>query len=283
MTIEEELRFFSRNAAKLSRLVGRFEGDTDLFEKMAEDRTIDGAQVLLLNNLRSAIETHKEYDYQGLKGRLLEVFNNENLFSFTDSGVKIRDNARKIAGSEASLDAGIEGARRQLGIGGKLTPQQALEFWKQRIYRPAREGLTIPRRFKKNKAGGGKGGREKTVFDYVGYATMKYATTIAARLAQWGDLAPYWIWLDKGATGGYPEGGGTNFIFKTEAGATNLYRNNLEVVTREFTDALTNEVSAFLKNSQGYEPGQFLSEIEFRGRRFRLGVTPTGELSVRGL
>lgn len=281
MTIEDELKFISRNAAKLARKVGEFEGRTSLLQELAAERTLDAAHVLLINNLRAAIASHKEYDWGPLRDRLLDVFNNPAMISFTKSGVKIRNNARRIAGGEALLAAGIEGARRELGLG-RLTPAQALEFWTQRIYRPAREGLLIPRRFKKSKKGSGKGGKGKSVFDYVGYATMKYSTTIAARLSNWGTQAPYWIWLDTGSEG-YPGGGGTYFIEKTEAGATTLYRYNLEVVAREFTDALNNEVSAFLARPQAYEPGQFLSEVEFRGRRFRLGVTPTGELSVRRL
>jgi hypothetical protein len=274
MALPQELRFMARNAAKLARKVGTFEGRTTLLQEMAAERTVDAAHTLLMSNLRSAIASHKEYDWGPLRDRLVEVFSNPEMISFSRNGVHIRRNARRIAGGESLLAAGIEGARRDLGLG-RLDPGKALEFWTHRIYRPAREGLQIPRRFKKNIRG-----RTKTVFDYVGYATLKYSTTMEARLSNWGTQAPYWIWLDKGS-GGYPGSGGTEFIAKTEAGATNLYRSNLEVVAREFTDALTNEVSAFLRNPQAYEPGQFLGQVEFRGRRFRLSVTPTGELSVR--
>ena len=199
------------------------------------------------------------------------------MITFTRDGLKLERNVMKFAGGLSQLLAGIEGARRELGIGGRLSPEKALEFWTQRIYRPAREGLLIPRRFKKNIRG-----RNKTAFDYVGYATMKYNTTIEARLTSWGSQAPYWIWLDKGG-GGYPPGKPTGFIFKSQERINSLFRANIEAVAREFSDAISNEISSFLRNPQSYEPGQFIDEVVFEGRRFRVGVSPTGEISIRSI
>jgi hypothetical protein len=191
--------------------------------------------------------------------------------------VNFRLGATLHAGSTATLIEGIHTARAELGLG-RLTPEQALEFWTHRIYRPAREGLVRPTRFKKN-IGRGKQ-QPGTRFDYVGYAKKTYRKTIKARIQTWGALAPYWIWLDKG-TSGYPKKGGTNFIMKAEAEATTLYKQELINFIEAFATAINKEIRDFLLNPQGYEPGTHLGFLETARGNYRISVTPTGQLGIR--
>jgi hypothetical protein len=278
LDVSQYLQFTSRNAAKLARKLGDFEGNPEFLASTAADIIYDRARGVLMSRLESAIsQAPAEFQYPAMAEQLIHVFSDPDMLTFTRNGVQLERNAKRIAGNDAHLRAGITAAREELNLG-KLPPDAALRFWRERIYRPARQGLQRPRSFKKN-VGRGKQ-KPGAPFDYVGYATTAYAKTINERLKSWGDLAPYWIWLDKGS-GGYPPSNGTNFITHAKAEINALYQNALVEVAEEFSVTINAEVTAFLLNPDTYEPGQFLAEFEFAGARFKLGVTPGGDLSIR--
>ncbi len=270
-----DLKFMQRNSAKLARMLGDVEITPQLIAAIAGERIREKALETVMEHLRDAIQRSKEFSYQPLHRHLLSVFDNPALIRFTREGIQLRRQALLVAGNEGALMDGIEMARAELGVG-LLSPERALEFWRERIYRPAREGLTRPRRFKKNVGVGG----QASAFDYVGYAKRKYSLTIRKRIQSWGALAPYWIWLDKGSSG-YPPGGGTNFIASATRKINEMFKTEIGKVGAEYAEAITNEVRAFLQSPEGYEPGQFLGTVTVGEKSFRLSVTPTGELGIR--
>ncbi len=272
--LQTDLKFISRNSAKLARFIADVRINPDAAAAIAAERVRARSLKILMKHLRSAIRQNNEFNYPDLRRHLISVFNTPEIIVFTRIGVQLRRQVTRIAGNRGALMDGIEMARSSLGLG-KLTSGQALEFWRERIYRPAREGLIRPRRFKKNVRGGQSG-----AFDYVGYGKRKYSLTIKARVQSWGALAPYWIWLDKGSEG-YPSGNGTNFIDRAEEEINRLYRNEIQLVGTRYADSISREVTAFLQSPDNYEPGQFLGEITAGDRTFRLEVTPTGELGIR--
>lgn len=279
-----DLQFLTRNAAKLSRKLGEFSGNVSVLRTIVYTSVIDEIMIILRNELDAAIIRSREYDISPFRERLESAFSNPALVKIERDKVNIEDQALRLVGNWAELGAGIDAARDSLGLG-FLTPQDAALFWKERIYRPAREGLKIPRWFKKNlgfyktaKKG------ERIPFDYRRYALEKYSKTIAARQAFWGAKAPYWLWLEYGnggeASGAYPPVEGTHFVRTAEIQAKILIRESITEIISDFTDAISNEVEAFLKNPQNYQPGQELDRFVLRGTEFRIGVSPGGELSI---
>ena len=276
-----ELRAMSKNASKLVRKLS--DAETVVGGRSAEIEAIVGEEIredvrrILLKHLRRALTINAEFNFPLLRRQLIRAFSNDEIMTLTGDKIDLRLGATIHAGSNATLMEGIHTARAELGVG-VLSPEQALEFWTHRIYRPAREGLVRPTRFKKNIGRGKQQPKQK--FDYVGYAKKAYRRTILARIQSWGALAPYWIWLDKG-TGGYPKKGGTNFIMKAEAEATALYRKRLIDFIEQFGAAITKEIRDFLLNPQGYAPGTHLGFLETARGNYRISVTATGQLGIR--
>lgn len=279
----KDLRFMSRNAAKLSRKLGEFIGTADRFLGIAVERLDGQDQSILLEELNSAITQSVEYDWPEYRAQLMSVFLNPEMIQYSESGVDIFHPAMLLAGTPGDLLQGISAARAALGVG-KLTRQQAALFWRERIYRPAREGLKRPQFFKKN-VGFYKGAKkgERIPFDYASYGIMKYRATVATRLDAWGDKAPFWLWLNYGNTGegAYPPVRPTLFVERAESRINSLLEIEMIKLADEFSDAINTEVEMFLQNPQNYQPGTELSRFEAMGREYSLGVTPGGELSVR--
>lgn len=277
---QSDLTSISKNSAKLARKLSEFEGSTTLFAGMVANEIMDDAYTILLGNLSAAIAESKEYTLPELSGKLIEVFSRPGIITITKDKVDIFGGAIRIAGDWGDLWMGVNAARAALGVGQKLSKNRALAFWRERIYRPAREGLKRPRLFKKNVGVS----TQKSAFDYSSYGIMKYGSTLDVRLSFWGSKAPYWLWLNFGnaQTGaGYPVVRPTHFIGAAEIEIDALYRQEILRLTEEFTNAVSAEVEAFLENPQAYKPGQELAKFEAAAGTFRLGVTPTGQLGVR--
>lgn len=276
-----DLRAMSKNASKLVRKLSEAElitgGKSAEIEAIVGEEIRDDVRKILLKHLRRALSMNEEFNFPLLRKQLIRAFSNNDIMTLTGDRIDLRLGATLHAGSSATLIEGIQTARAELGVG-VLSPKQALEFWTHRIYRPAREGIVRPTRFKKNVGRGRQ--QPKQRFDYVGYAKKAYRRTIQARIQSWGALAPYWIWLDKG-TEGYPKKGGTNFIMKAEAEATALYKQSLINFIEQFGLAITKEIRDFLLNPQGYEPGTHLGFLETARGNYKISVTATGQLGIR--
>ncbi len=284
----KDLTFLSRNAAKLAKKLGEFEGNAEMLRGIVAGRISGEASGILVEELRKAIITSKEYNDPIFAGQLEMVFSNPAMIRITRAGASIMPQAMILAGTWGELQYGIESAKAVLGLG-RLGRAKALEFWKHRIYRPARENLKIPQRFKKSKGfyKGAKRGERKP-FDYQRYGMEKYSMTLETRKSYWGDKAPYWLWLNfgnegRGGGGGkaYPPVKPTNFIAHAERRITSLMEQRIIEITQEFTDAISREVEGFLRNPQAYQPGHELDRFRLGGAEFTIGVTPTREVGVR--
>jgi hypothetical protein len=278
-----DIQFLGRNAAKLARKLGEFAGDTTMFLSMAASNLEGHDSEILLSNLADAIFESGEYNDPAFVDMLMSVFSDPAMIIYTRTGVDIKNPAMLIAGNWGDLWQGIHAARAELGLG-MLDREKAALFWKERIYRPAREGLVRPAFFKKN-TGYYKGAKrgEKIAYDYSAYGIMKYRATIEARMAAWGGKAPYWLWLNYGNAGGgeYPTVKPTEFVEKSEVQINILLEAEMLDLINEFTDAVNDEVENFLTHPRSYEPGSELARFEFAEAQFVLGVSPTGELSIR--
>lgn len=295
--IAASLRRTSQNAAKLvSRLnLYEYEVAKGILAGRAADLILDEALKILIEELIKAIESgSREFDYPGLREGLITAFSHPAILLFEPDRVKVL--ANEVAGDSGDLGLGIAAARSELGLG-YLSPDKAAEFWEHRIYRPAREGLKRPQRFKKNLSyyksktvrnkESGKSEKRKP-FDYQAYGLEKYKRTVEARLKAWSNKAPYWIWLNYGNHGGeggapYPETGPTHFVEKAEQRIMAIFETAMIEITQELADAITAEVQDFLTNPDNYQPGQHLATVETSAGKFNIGVTRGGRVGVRSI
>lgn len=295
--LSTSLRLTSQNAAKLVSRLTQYEYNIakGVLAGNAADLVLDEALQILLEELLKAIEIgSKEFNYPGLKDGLIKAFSNPAIIHFEPDRVKIL--ANEIAGDSGDLAMGIAAARAELGLG-YLSADKAAEFWEHRIYRPAREGLKRPRRFKKNLSyykdrvvRTGKPGRPKSrkPFDYQLYGLEKYKRTMEARLNAWANKAPYWIWLNYGNHAGeggkpYPQSGPTHFVEKAEQRILVIFEAAMVEVSQQLAEAITAEIQDFLLNPENYQPGQHLATIETSAGKFDIGVTRTGRVGVRSI
>lgn len=282
--LRSDLQKMSRSASKLVSKLGEFQGNVDMLRDRIASGIAEEGITILLDELNRALGQSPEYNFPLFRPHLIMVFSNPDMIKVDRTGARIMSQAHALAGSWPELKSGVAAAKSALGTG-QLNQAKALEFWKERIYRPAREGLQIPRRFKKNKGfyrGANKG--ERIPFDYQGYGANKYSKTIAVRQSYWGGKAPYWLWLNFGNTQegpAYPENEPTHFIEHAERRINQLLEQRTIEITSEFSDAVTREVQAFLTNPDAYQAGQELDRFMFQGTEFRVGVASGGELSVR--
>lgn len=285
--LSTDLQKMSRSASKLVSKLGEFAGNIDMLrDRIASGIAEEGVDILL-DELSKALNLTPEYDFPLFRPQLEMAFSNPDMIKVDKAGVRIMPQAHILAGSWSELKSGVKAAQEALASDERmqLTQAKALEFWTHRVYRPAREGLQLSRRFKKNKGfyrGAGRG--ERIPFDYQGYAANIYSKTIAVRQSFWGDKAPYWLWLNFGNTqegAAYPENAPTHFVEHAERRINQLLEQRTVEITREFSEAVTREVEAFLTNPDAYQAGQELDRFMFQGTEFRLGVGEGGELSVR--
>ena len=285
--LSTDFMLLSKNAAKLARTLGEFEGTPDAFAaKVLEDMQVEG-QAVIQGHITEALMLAKEYAIPEFEEPLRMAFAKPEILITSRAGIKI--NAKRVAGSWAELGAGIKAARLALGVTGRLSAKKASDFWRERIYRPAREGLQRPRIFKKlskwSYYKGYKGRRTQSTFDYRKYGIEKYYETIRTRLGMWHGKAPYWLWIEHGNHSGeggtpYPVGSPTNFVARAEVSLNRLYEQKILALMDQFTEAVGEEIKAFLLNPQGYEPGTHLAEFEYLGTRFQISAGKQGEISV---
>ena len=271
---EDYFRFLSNSSAKLARRLGEFEGSADDFAAIAAGKIINQAREILITNLEAAIASTEEFQDERLSANLLRVFSNPGMIRFTKNDVFI--DAKRIAGDSGDFKQGLDAAKISLGIGHFLTGKDALDFWRERIYKPAKKENIgrMTRRFRKKN------------FDYKEYAIIRYERTITARLIAWEDLAPYWIILEFGthaAFGGvaYPRSGPRRFVARSRIMIKELYQQALFQVIEEFIGILNEEVLLFLSNPTIYQPGEILGTFIKDSEKYKFLVTPRGFLGIR--
>jgi hypothetical protein len=257
-------RKFAYGMRKLSRKVQEI--DVDRIFEAARIEVIDQIRELLLDNLRNAIEQVPEFQYPELEERLLSVFSFPEMVGFSGDSVVIY--APSVAGDQYDWYRVLAAAKAEYSTGA-LSPAKALEFWTERVYKPAREGGT-PGSYLRNDN-----------FDYGAYGDRAYRKAIDARLDHT-TRAPFWIWLEYGVDAShYPSYGGTSFVAKTVAEANELYRETLLSLSEEILSAVSEEVTEFFRNPEVYEPGQVLGRVEgLSGRQYILRVLGTRRLGV---
>jgi hypothetical protein len=271
-----ELTILTANARKLAESL-RTDGLSDTMVISSALSKVHGKILeLLLANLRNAISDTVEYDTPLLRGHLLSVFDNPDMIHATPEGdVDILSQAYVIAGDFSDFQEGIDAARAQLGVTGEQDIAQRAAFWENFIYGPARENRAAPKSVKKG---------QKAAVRAAGKGM--YQETIDARVGEWDDMAPFWIWMEEGNTGPwvYPVIHATNFVEKTEDQGQILLDQAIIEKEEEMQSVLEQELRAFASNTGAIRrsnAGRILSEVLVDGQPFEIYVTPTKRIGVR--
>lgn len=245
------LQAIATNAAQLAATIQKSSVEVDWIAVQAWEATKNPAQQILLEELVSAINKSREYSIPEYAEQLIAVFSNPMIMELVNPTldmISLRPSIDTVAGSVDDLWRGILLAKGTLGIGSKLSPQQASDFWRDRIYKPAREGT-----------GGGPSFAKKSLEWTTNYGMIGYFNTLAARMAEWGNLAPYWIFLNEGNHGGgggipYPMSGPTRFVEKAERRIGLLFKKNIFEMTNSVVDSVAEKVGEFVANPTAQNP-----------------------------
>ena len=272
-----ELQRAADNAAQLVAVLQQSAVEIDFIYLQAWEAIKPAAQQILLEELAGAISRSSEYDIPEYAEQLLSVFSNPEIIGLVNptlEQVSLRPAIDTVAGSRDDLWRGILLAKADLGIGNKLTPQQASDFWRDRIYRPAREGT-----------GGGATYAKKSMEMTTNYGTVGYFNTLTARMAEWGGMAPYWIFLNEGNHGGgggvpYPMAGPTRFVERAENRITLLLKQTIFEMTNAVTDSIEQTVVAFsqdptMPSGAAISKGRDKNRRVFRRRTRQKGFAAT--------
>lgn len=217
--------------------------------------------------LEKAIESSPaEYDYGDLFSRLVGLLNNPEIVFVDEFTESIYYDIESVAGGLPEFEEGIRYARGMIEAASTsdkvLSPAQKAAFWRLFIYGPGREGTTPP------------GDRE---------TEHLYAETIEMRLEGWGELAPYWYWLEHGNqeyTLAYPKYGGTRFRRNAEIRATIALQSALRDIDTQATNLLEDAASDFIRNPDTYRQFDVLRDFYAEGRRYLVYVTKTRRVGV---
>lgn len=272
-----ELQRAADNAAQLVAVLQQSAVEIDFIYLQAWEAIKPAAQQILLEELAGAISRSSEYGIPEYAEQLLSVFSNPEIIGLVNptlEQVSLRPAIDTVAGSRDDLWRGILLAKADLGIGNKLTPQQASDFWRDRIYRPAREGT-----------GGGATYAKKSMEMTTNYGTVGYFNTLTARMAEWGGMAPYWIFLNEGNHGGgggvpYPMAGPTRFVERAENRITLLLKQTIFEMTNAVTDSIEQTVVAFsqdptMPSGAAINKGRDKNRRVFRRRTRQKGFAAT--------
>lgn len=273
---------------------------------------------MLWKEIEFAIKINPEFDYPEYKEGLRKVAYNPNVVFMTIRDVGRRGETNNIlivdvefeayAGKISEYAAAVEAARSEYGtttIPNPKNPDKTLivktsraaasQYWKNFIYRQAREDFAIkyPRR-------PGQRGRTPT---HKKEGKQLYKATIKDRFANMPNPAPFWEILDKGIAGAsdlnkggtaYPEAKPTNFLRvareKIKAYVTRLVNaeqnrlyNELEKTNyggENILEQLDAALGRFETTITPFEPGKVLVELELGERRYNAYVTKSGRLGL---
>ena len=192
-------------------------------------------------NAVTAAKEGKEFDIPQFTDRLVAAIQNPNSIEIRRSGegtIRIYINLNKTAGDLEDYANAIlavreildeERAERKNRVYHK-SPAWASHVWEEKLYKPAREGASVPpKKVKQLSRSGhwkkGRGGKPaKFTRDKTSIYIAQYWRTIEMRIRHFEGLAPFWQIIDQGLTslnsdwGGtsYPVHPRTNFVDKTK-------------------------------------------------------------------
>ena len=111
-----------------------------------------------------------------------------------------------------------------------------------------------------------------------------YSHTMSARRRYWGDLTPWWIWLDSGnsdSTYAYPRSSATRFVDNAEKRANDIFNLAVEEMADEAENIIYEAVETFLANPDEFQPFDVLASFWERGRPYEVYITEHGRIGTQ--
>jgi hypothetical protein len=225
-------------------------------EEGSGDESI-ATQVLVEVAMAACIDT-KEYDYdlfmKKLSGAIINNF--EMLFTTRNADESVSIDLSGLGNTEQWVDIAHEaydaGSRGWTHVASG--EDMAARLWREKLYKPAREGIAPPEKAKKAKKTvssdtdklldelekGFPGEKKK---DKIAEAKVKYRETIQNRLNKLDiDEAPFWELIDNGNTAfdevAYPVFGATNFVNEAERILSMLFRESINIYVPKIENEL---------------------------------------------
>ena len=257
---------------------------------------------ILWREAQTAITSTKEYDIPEFREPLRTAIYMDgciNIRTYDDGRtISVEIDLNKTAGSIENYAQAIRAVRNLMTgdeRGWREDKGRASWFWKNFIYRQAREGLKI----KKGKLKGQR--RRASLSQREG--TQMYKETISNRLAAMGTLAPFWELIDKGNInnaaldeGGtpYPSNSATNFVSRAQieirSSFEGSYRQKVtelvsQLETQEYgasglLDQIVDVITMVRERGETWTPGEILRGLEIGNREYQLYITGTSRLGM---
>lgn len=110
-----------------------------------------------------------------------------------------------------------------------------------------------------------------------------YSRTMKARRNYWGDLTPWWLWLDAGNSSSYahPQNEATYFVDEAEGRANELFDQTMDDLYEEIDNIMSDAIALYINDPEAYAPYDVLAEFYEQGRAYEIYVTETGRIGTR--
>ncbi len=214
------------------------------FTNLAISNTISYAYDTLEWNATTAAYEGKEFDIPQFTDRLVKAIRNPNTIEITKNGegsIRIYFNLWKTAGDLEDYATAISAVRDILEEEREAhknkvytkSSEWASHVWKEKLYRPAREGASVPAKKVKqlSKAGRWKKGRGGKPAHFTKDKTATYIAqywrTIDLRIGHFESLAPFWQIIDQGTTPLSSDLGGTSYPIHPRTGFVEKTRKQI--------------------------------------------------------
>lgn len=224
---------------------------------VALGEVIDVIVNIIAEELELAVGSSEEYNryqwmLQALKTKLAVP---EAIILDTNIGrIYLRESFENLGGDESDFWDGVNAVREDLKADSESTKvlsiAQKAAFWKNKVW-PS---------------------------DHY------YSRTMAARRRYWGDLTPWWIWLDSGNkdyTYAFPRSAATNFVYRAEGRANDVFEAAMEEMAVEAENIIYEAISEYMSDPAAFQPYDVLAEFWEQGRPYEIYITETGRVGTR--
>lgn len=240
----------------------------NIFQTRADDATkrlypvvlgevLDDIVIIIEEEIKDAIINSKEYNrYKWMEEKLIKKLSvPEAVVLDSNTGrIYLREGFENLGGDIDDFWDGVEAVRADLAEESTstkvLSAAQKAAFWANKVW-PS---------------------------DHY------YSHTMASRRRYWGDLTPWWIWLDSGnsdSTYAYPTNEATYFVDKAEGRANDTFDLALDKMLDEAENIVYAAVELYLSDPEAFEPFDVLAEFWERGRPYEIYITETGRIGTR--
>jgi hypothetical protein len=224
---------------------------------VALGEVLDDIVNIIEEELEYAVGNSNEYDrYQWMLQELKDTIAvPEVVVLDRNTGrIYLREGIENLGGDEGDFWDGVEAVRADLKEESESTKElsiaQEAAFWRNKVW-PS---------------------------DYY------YSRTMAARRRYWGELTPWWIWLDSGnsdSTYAYPTSGATYFVDKAEGRANEVFELALEEMADRAENIVYEAVDLYISDPESFQPYDVLASFWEQGRPYEVYITETGRIGTR--